>query len=199
MIIAQFCFKCNGVQSTPDQSSRENKERPSLTGDCLSTGNPYSLEDGITTSLNPALHTAATPHTSSHSPRWRVLHTFEQKYWRLSVTSPQVYPFRAFERGLSLNGSQLRRVRVASLLLYPDWVHRESVIRLILTLFSLKVHHKILAQTKPIRTISTTNQRRLIVVVRYGGGFGHVGALFGTGVVWRGHLKNPQALLKLHQ
>jgi len=25
-----------------------------------------ALEDGITTSLNPALHTAATPHTSDH-------------------------------------------------------------------------------------------------------------------------------------
>lgn len=70
--------------------------------------------------------------------------------------------------------------------------------RLNLTLFSPQVHHKILAQPKPVRPISPTNQRRLVVVVGHGGGFGHVGAFFGAGVVWCGHLKNPQALLKLH-
>jgi hypothetical protein len=35
------------------------------------------------------------------------------------------------------------------------------------------------------------------VVVGHGGGFGHVGAFFGAGVVGGGHLKTPQALLKL--
>ena len=64
--------------------------------------------------------------------------------------------------------------------------------RLNLTLFSLKVHHKILARPKPVRPISTTNQRRLVVVVGYGGGFGHVGAFFGAGVVCVSHsLQSP--------
>lgn len=45
--------------------------------------------------------------------------------------------------------------------------------RLILTSFNPQVHHEILAQPKPVRPISTTNQRRLVVVVGQGGGFGH--------------------------
>ena len=61
--------------------------------------------------------------------------------------------------------------------------------RLILTSFNPQVHHKILAQPKPVRPISPANQRRLVVVVGHGGGFSHVGAFFGAGVVWRVHFK----------
>ena len=69
--------------------------------------------------------------------------------------------------------------------------------RICADIFSLKVHHKILARPKPIRTIGATNQRCLVVVVGHDGGFGHVGAFFGAGVVGGYHLKTPQALLKL--
>ena len=65
--------------------------------------------------------------------------------------------------------------------------------RLILSSFNPQVHHKILAQTKPVRTISPTNQRRLVVVVGQGGGFGHVGAFLGAGVVGVSHIDYSQS------
>ena len=64
--------------------------------------------------------------------------------------------------------------------------------RLILTSFNPQVHHKILARPKPVRAISPANQRRLVAVVSHSGGFGHVGAFFGAGVVGCGHnLQSP--------
>ena len=70
--------------------------------------------------------------------------------------------------------------------------------RICADIFSLKVHHKILARPKPIRTIGTADKCRLVVVVGYGCCFGHVCAFFGAGVVGCGHLKIPRALLKPH-
>ncbi len=64
--------------------------------------------------------------------------------------------------------------------------------RLILSLSSLNVHHKILARPKPIRTIGTTNQRCLVGVMGHTDQLGHVGALFCAGVVWLVHsLQSP--------